>query len=79
LDEDGQFTDSGKYSKNGSFQPEWVATLHRNRWQLSTGMGGSFTPEYAQLLPLHLGVVLRLDERSVFGEKVEFHSVFVVV
>jgi len=47
LDEVGGFTDSGKCLKNGSFPPEWVATLARNGWQLSTGIGGSFTPEYA--------------------------------
>ena len=36
---------SGKPPKSGSFRPEWVATLPRNQWQVSNGMGGRFGPE----------------------------------
>jgi len=34
-------------TSGGSFQPEWVATFIRNRWQVWTGMGGRLRPDYA--------------------------------
>ena len=33
--------------EGGNFAVESVATLHRNRWQLSSGIGGNFAVEYA--------------------------------
>jgi hypothetical protein len=32
-----------------SHLPDWVATLKRNGWQLSTGLGGNFKPKSAAL------------------------------
>jgi hypothetical protein len=78
LDEDGGFTDSnsGKCSKSGSFQPESVATLRRNRWQLSTGIGGSFTPEYAGKV-IHSGITKDLERREQ-EHKEKYHGGHIV-
>ena len=32
-----------------NLSPDWVAGYFRIRWQLSSGLGGSFRPEYATL------------------------------
>ena len=36
-----------------NLSPDWVAGYFRIRWQLSSGLGGSFRPEYT--LPIKLG------------------------
>ena len=49
-------------NQGGSFHPEWVATFTRNGWQVSTGMGGRFGPEYTYIA-ITLGFS-RVAERS---------------